>query len=370
MEPENDKSADSAHGFDTSRYLALDTEFVWRSTYSAKMGLVQAKGAALRLPASALIAFDSAETRHRDITLIDPLVYDGAEIACAVTDRSIVKIFHAADQDLTYITRWCGAKFSNIFDTSLAARFCGYTGQISLQKLLADTLGVTLEKDSTLTDWLKRPLTRKQLSYALDDVAYLAELADLLAEKARSAGTLAWLLEATREAEAEAQAPEPEGMAWKRVKHVRAPLFRSPRQLVMLRELAETRERLAARADLPRNWVLDDSVLIAAALNPSGFDWQKASGNIPKNLLPELLEAYGRAAGMPPENLPRLEPAFAPAPKNKIEKAQSLVAECARRHGVDPSLIGTRTLCSTYAVNPDDPAHKFNKGWRRKILGI
>ena len=141
--------------------LSLDTEFVWHSTYSAKLGLVQAAPSDdLKLNATQheLIRFQSKETTHANICLFDPLAGRGAEIARLVADPVITKIFHAADQDLAYITRWCGAKFVNIFDTSLAARFCGIVGQMSLQKLLAETLGVNLQKDSTLTDWLKRPL--------------------------------------------------------------------------------------------------------------------------------------------------------------------------------------------------------------------
>ena len=285
-----------------------------------------------------------------------------------VANPDVVKIFHAADQDLVYITRWCGARFVNIFDTSLAARFCGMAGQISLQKLLAETLGVSLQKDSTLTDWTKRPLSQKQLSYALEDVAYLAELAEHLTEKARTAGTLAWLLEATREFEAEAQTPEAPGMAWKKVKHVHAPQFGKPRSLVMLRELAETRERLAARVDLPRNWVLDDHVLVAAALVAPGFDWTKAAKDIPKGLAPEFAEAYGRALEMPFENLPDLGPAHVPVAREKVEKIQKRVTACAGRYGIDPLVLGTRAVCAEYAVDEENAGHKFNRGWRREIL--
>ena len=357
-----------------TRSLSLDTEFVWQSTYSAKLGLVQAMPAGgLSAPLSpadgaGLIRFDSREPRHERIRLIDPLACDGADLAPLVADSDVVKIFHAAGQDLDYISRWCGARFANIYDTSLAARFCGWKGQPSLQKLLLETLGVELKKDSTLTNWLKRPLSQRQLDYALDDVAYLPELADFLNDKAQSAGTLGWMLEATREFEFEAQAPEAPGQIWRRVKRLPISAFRKPRQLVLLRELAETRERLAIREDLPRNWVLDDSVIIAASLNPDTFTWQPVAKNIPRNLAPELETAFAAALEMPFENLPEIATKFDDIPKEKVARVVDAVAKSAERHGIDATVIGPRAMCADYCAAPENPDHKFNRGWRKELL--
>ena len=352
--------------------LFLDTEFVWQSTYFAKLGVVQAApsegGLKLAAKESDFIPFASAAPRHKLVRLIDPLVCDGADFARAVSDPAIVKIFHAGDQDIEYISRWCGARFANVFDTSLAARFCGRIGQVSLQKLIAEIFSAELQKDSTLTDWLKRPLSQKQLAYALDDVAYLDALREALIAQARAAGTLAWMTEAMLEFEEETQVVEPQGNAWKRVKHVQASRFNNGRQLVILRELAETRERLAIAADLPRGWVMDDSELVAACLKPSAFSWTKAAKDIPNGLAPELEAAFARALEMPLENMPRLAVPPPLVPKSKIERVRDAVAGCALRHGIDPLLVGARSHCTDYAADPSDPTHKFNRGWRRELL--
>lgn len=226
--------------------LALDTEFVWNSTYRPNLGVVQ-MGSRTRFDAIDCLA-------ELDVTPLKALI----------EDEDIVKILHDAKQDLMIIHQWTGAQPVNVFDTQLAAGFAGLASGMGLQKLLVEALGIELEKSQTLTDWTRRPLTDEQIAYALDDVRYLPALKDELVARAVERGTLDELYEAL------ARYDEPKlyrelypAEAWRRIRLYRVNLDEKGKAI--LKAVAAAREELARERNLPRKWLGDDGSLIEMA---------------------------------------------------------------------------------------------------------
>ena len=220
---------------------ALDTEFVWRSTNRPKLALVQ------------LGATDGTSWAVDCL-----LALDTAPLADLLRDAGTVKVLHDAHQDLDHLFHYTGAKPVNVFDTQLAAAFAGLPAGLSLQKLLQETVDVGLAKTETTTDWMQRPLTDAQVSYALDDVRYLGEARAELLKRADALGTRAWLDAEMARYDDPALYGDPDpATVWTRVKCGRVHLDR--RGLSFLRALAAVRELRA------REWLADDASLAEMA---------------------------------------------------------------------------------------------------------
>lgn len=360
--------------------LALDTEFVWTKTYYARLGLVQAApsggfdiDAALPLAAIPFRAKDEAESRAR---LYDPLRSDPAPLGAALADASAVKLFHDAHQDLQHLARWTGcAAPKSVFDTRVAAGFCGLPSTLSLAALVEATCGVALPKTETRTDWCRRPLSPEQLEYAAQDVVYLEDAAQELLRRAREAGTAAWMFEETaRHDDPALYAEPPDADAWKRVRHVPPQVARDAGAMRRLRALAAWRERTARQRDLPRKWVVADETLAAAAARPPATERDLPPRAVPASfrdgffgVLRDCAEAPFALEAEPPR--PRRD---AEAERRAKDRATALLAEIARRAEplrVDPALFGSRAEVTAWILSPDDPSHPLNRGWRREAMG-
>jgi ribonuclease D len=173
-ESELKELCDFLSSYDT---IAVDTEFVWTKTYYPILGIIQ-------LGVSPEHSFIVDAVAIKDPTALRTLLEDG----------SITKVFHDAHQDMVIINRYTGGSINSVFDTQLAASFAGLGQSLSLEKLIKELAGVSLSKSETRTDWVKRPLTEKQIEYALDDVRYMVECTLKLKESAEKNGTLNWLL--------------------------------------------------------------------------------------------------------------------------------------------------------------------------------
>ena len=162
----------------TKECVALDTEFVWNRTYYPKLGVIQLA-----------LAGD-------DCHLIDTVALEDLSPLGAVLEHSDIElILHDAVQDLTILRQATGAFPRNIFDTRCAAGFANMSSTTSLAELLANTIGVALEKTETRTDWTQRPLSDKQLAYAIEDVCYMHEVRDVLRQRVAKIGRNPWLAE-------------------------------------------------------------------------------------------------------------------------------------------------------------------------------
>lgn len=227
--------------------LALDTEFLRERTYRPQLCLVQ-------------LATISTEG------CVDPLALeDLAPLAGLLTNPEQTKILHAAGQDLEVLHQRLGILPAPLFDTQIAAALCGIGEQIGYAALVERLFSVQLEKAHSRTDWSRRPLSREQLHYALEDVHYLPEAHAILEQRLADLGRLDWLREdCAAQLDPARWTPEPLE-AWRRLKGwQRLPPAAFPR----LRQLAAWREARASRLDRPRRWVMDDDTLVALATRP------------------------------------------------------------------------------------------------------
>jgi len=226
--------------------IALDTEFVWNRTYYPKLGVIQ-------------IGLAPDDCHLIDVPAIDDLTPLGALIA----DPAIVIMLHDAQQDLAILKRVTNAYPHNVFDTRCAAGLAGMSSTLSLADLLENLLGVTLDKSETRTDWLQRPLSEEQSSYAIEDVSYLHSAREKLLERIDEMGRQSWLEEelATYEDTALYDERDPR----EQYLRVKGAGRISAREQAILRELTAWREEEARRRDRPRGHVLNDEVLVLLA---------------------------------------------------------------------------------------------------------
>lgn len=226
------------------RRLALDTEFIRTQTFHAELGLVQLASAG-------------------QIALVDPLITEIAPVlAELLAHQSLIKIVHSASEDLEVIAHALGVVPAPLFDTQIAAVLCGYEQPPSYQKLVAQELKISLDKQATRTDWLKRPLDPEQLRYAAEDVLHLEALFQCLDARLESLGRRSWMAEeCLRLLEKSRQPLDPHPHL-----KIRGAERMSALQQQRLWRLLHWRDREALARNRPKRWILDNPVAIRAAL--------------------------------------------------------------------------------------------------------
>ncbi|MEQ8291742.1 MAG: ribonuclease D [Roseovarius sp.] len=234
-------------------YVTVDTEFLRERSYYSKLCLVQ-----LALP-----------TRGEDdAVLVDPIAGDLSlePLYELFRDSSVVKVFHAARQDLEIFHVDAGVIPEPLFDTQVAAMVCGFGEQVGYETLVRRIARQSLDKTSRFTDWSRRPLTEAQMTYALADVTHLRDIYEYLADKLAETGREKWVaeeMEILKDPETYIIRPED---AWKRVKTRNA----SGRFLAIVRELARFREDYAQTRNVPRSRVYKDDALVELASTKPG----------------------------------------------------------------------------------------------------
>jgi ribonuclease D len=289
-----------------------------------------------------------------------------------MADEGVVKVFHAARQDLEIFWKLAGVLPTPLFDTQVAAMVCGYGDQVSYSELVQSVCRVTVDKSSRFTDWARRPLAEAQIAYAIGDVTHLREVYKALTKRLAVTGRQSWLddeMEALTSPEIYEQHPE---RAWERYKS-RA---RKPRDLACLMELAAWRESEAQARDVPRSRVLKDDVLIELSLAaprsvealanlrafPRGMERSRAGA--------EILEAIERGVARDPKTLPKIERERRNGANigATVELLKVLLRQVSEESGVAGKLIATVDDLEAIAGNDkaDVPALA---GWRRKLFG-
>ncbi|MEL7014217.1 MAG: ribonuclease D, partial [Pseudomonadota bacterium] len=229
-------------------YVTVDTEFLRERSYYSKLCLVQ-----LALP-----------TRGQDdAVLVDPIAdhLSLEPLYELFRNESVVKVFHAARQDLEIFHVDAGLIPKPMFDTQVAAMVCGFGEQVGYETLVRKIARQNLDKTSRFTDWSRRPLTDAQKTYAIADVTHLREIYEFLKDKLSKSGRARWVaeeLEILNDPETYTIRPE---HAWQRVKTRNS----SGRFLAIVRELAEFRESYAQNHNMPRNRVFKDDALVELA---------------------------------------------------------------------------------------------------------
>jgi ribonuclease D len=336
-------------------FVTVDTEFLRETTFWPILCVVQ-------------LATDE------EALAIDALA-DGLDLQPLLglmADEGVVKVFHAARQDLEIFWKLSGVLPTPLFDTQVAAMVCGYGDQVSYSELVHSVCRVAVDKSSRFTDWARRPLAEAQIEYAIGDVTHLRDVYKALTKRLAATGRQSWLddeMKALTTPEIYEQHPE---RAWERYK-TRA---RKPRDLAVLMEIAAWREREAQARDVPRSRVLKDDVLIELALAaprslealgnlrafPRGMERSRAGG--------EILEAIERGVDRDPKTLPKVvrERRNGASIAATVELLKVLLRQVSEESSVAGKLIATVDDLEAIAGNDmaDVPALA---GWRRKLFG-
>ena len=239
--------ADFCKSLSHADYLTVDTEFMREGTFWPRLCLLQVGG-------------------PDDAMAIDPLAenIDLAPLFALLADTSIIKVMHAARQDMEIFFHMTGELPLPLFDTQVAAMVCGFGDQVGYEALIAKLTGVRLDKSSRFTDWAHRPLSDEQLNYALGDVIHLRPAYEALRDRVEEAGRLHWIEEEIALLTDPAIYRFVPAEAWRRLK----PRRNEPRYLAVLQAVAAWREREAMERDLPRNRIVRDDILLQIAARP------------------------------------------------------------------------------------------------------
>ncbi len=336
-------------------FVTVDTEFLRETTFWPVLCVVQ------------LASDDEA-------VAIDALAegLDLQPLLWLMADENVVKVFHAARQDLEIFWKLAGVLPTPLFDTQVAAMVCGYGEQVSYSELVQSVCRVAIDKSSRFTDWARRPLAEAQIEYAIGDVTHLRDVYKALTKRLAATGRQSWLEDEMKVLNSPATYEQHPERAWERYK-TRA---RKPRDLAVLMELAAWRESEAQARDVPRSRVLKDDVLIELLLAaprsvealgnlrafPRGMERSRAGG--------EILEAIERGLARDPKTLPKIERERRNGANvaATVELLKVLLRQVSEDSGVAGKLIATVIELEAIASNDkaDVPALA---GWRRKLFG-
>ncbi len=338
----------------THPFVTVDTEFLRETTYYPKLCLIQ-----LASPDEAVLV-DPLAPRSRSRALL-----------ALMADQAVVKVFHAARQDLEII--WIIGRIipAPLFDTQVAAMVCGYGDSVGYEQLANDLAKARIDKSSRFTDWARRPLTEAQLVYAESDVTHLRDIYLALAADLAETGRAGWVAEEMAVLNSPGTYEVKPENAWLRLKG----RVRKPKELALLMELAAWREREAQSRDVPRQRVLKDDALMdivqrgprsVEALGelrsvPNGFERSRAGG--------EVLAAIERGAALDPKTLPALERERGRGGNGAVlDLLKVLLKAVADAERVAPKIIASTD--DLEAIAGDDEADvPALQGWRRGVFG-
>ena len=344
-----------AHDHD---YVTVDTEFLRERTYYSKLCLIQ-----LALPGES----------DEDAVLVDVIEgeIDLTPLYELFRDESVVKVFHAARQDLEIFYVEGGVIPTPLFDTQVAAMVCGFGEQAGYETLVRKIVRASLDKTSRFTDWSRRPLSEAQKAYALADVTHLRQIYEYLAKRLAKTKRTAWVEEELKIlTDPETYITRPEE-AWQRVKT----RSNSPRFLAIVRELAQFRETYAQSHNIPRSRILkDDALLEVASTKPKSVaDLGKSRlllRDARKGRIAEgILAAVKAGVNCPQEDLPpaRKERDRGAVDQGLADLLRVLLKAKAEKAGVAQKLIATSADLDDIAAGRRD-GHAL-RGWRREVFG-
>jgi ribonuclease D len=335
-------------------YVTVDTEFLRESTY---------------FPILCVAQMASVE----EAVVVDARA-EGIDLAPffeLMADERVLKVFHAARQDIEIVWHQAGLIPHPVFDTQVAAMVLGYGDSISYDQLVQRITGDTLDKSHRFTDWARRPLTAQQVAYAISDVTHLRDVYLALSADLKRRERADWVSEEMEVLTSPDTYRLDPDSAWERLKT----RVRKPKDLAVLIELAAWREREAQARDVPRGRVLKDDALADIAVHapttaeklgslrslPRGFERSKWGESI--------LAAVARGLARDPKSLPRLERAKSGANgAATVELLKVLLRMTSERHAVAAKVIATVDDLDRIAAG-DDAEVPALKGWRRELFG-
>ena len=343
----------------SSPVLAIDTEFVRERTYYHKLGLIQV-----------------SDGTH--CAAIDPIHISNLEpFLNLVRNQNTVKVFHAARQDLEILHRLCDGVIQPVFDTQIAASVVGWGSQISFAKIVNKVLGKNIDKSETYTDWCRRPLSERQIEYALDDVRLLFPVYENLKKVLKRLNREEWLQGEfiPLEDPDNFKAPNLEKL-YMRIKNIRT---LAPKNFAAICELAQWREKEAQVRDcLAKNIVRDESLLELARKTPIDSEGLSRIRGLHKNEITRskknILAAIQRGLNLPLDQIPKL-PEFEiyKAPPGIEEMLSALVQIRAEKLKIEPSVLADRKKINDFVKCFDQKLslenHPLFCGWRKQAIG-
>ncbi|MBS0221971.1 MAG: ribonuclease D [Proteobacteria bacterium] len=337
-----------------AEFVTVDTEFMRERTYWPKLCLAQVAG-------------------PEDAAAIDALA-DGIDLAPLdelMANPRVLKVFHAARQDLEIFYLRMNRVPQPLFDTQVAAMVCGHGEAASYESLATKLAKARIDKSSRFTDWSRRPLSERQITYALSDVTHLRVVYEKLRRQLEKSGRLPWIAEEMAVLNDPATYRADPETAWRRLK----PRGASPRLLGTLKEVAAWRERTAQRIDIPRQRLLRDEQLLEIASHaPKKVEELAITRGLGRGFAEgwqgrEILEAVEKARQMPESELPTRDkpPEQLRSPSAVVDLLRTLLRLKAEQAGVAARLVATADQLDRLAAGKRD-VHAL-QGWRKEIFG-
>ncbi len=344
--------------FGDEQFITVDTEFIRERTYFPQLCLMQV-------------------ATSKEAVAIDPIAgpeMDLQPLYAAFANEALVKVFHAAKQDIEIFVHDSGLVPYPLYDTQIAAMVCGYGESISYENLVRDIVGASLDKASRFTDWARRPLSDRQLVYALDDVIHLRVIYEKLQEKIAAGNRAGWIEQEMTDLADITKYRVDSSHAWMRLKAK----TRSPLVLQLLRAAAQWREEMAAQKNVPRQRILkDDWVVQVATQMPQTVEQLQEvrgiSGQLSKDNMTVLVEALNTARALPKESYPTVPERIKPMPAAQeacLDQLKLLLRQKCEDANVVPRLVAHKNDLEdlvrgrvTFEKSP------ISHGWRYEIFG-
>lgn len=338
-------------------FITIDTEFMREKTYFPKLCLIQ------------------ISDPEKNAVAIDPLAkgIDLKPLFKLLQNEKVLKIFHAGRQDLEIFYHLDGTVPKPFFDTQIAAMVCGFGDSVGYEKIVREVTGEQVDKSSQFTDWSIRPLSNKQLNYALGDVTHLVDVYHHLSEALEKQNRISWVFQEEEILSSPATYENNPHDVWQKIK-IRSP---SAKALAILKELAAWREQRAREKNIPKNWVMKDETLSSIAqAAPTSKDKLKKIRNISSDMASgrtgeKILGLIKTVLESPKENWPQ-----APERKKQLSASASATLDILKmllkiqssEHSVAAKLIASSDDLEMLARGSTKDLPLL-KGWRYDVFG-
>lgn len=339
-----------------SDFITIDTEFLRETTFWPELCLIQ-----------------MASPDHEYI--VDPMAkgIDLASFFALMANPDVVKVFHAARQDIEIIFHLGNLIPHPIFDTQVAAMVCGFGDSVSYDQLVQKVKNVHIDKTSRFTDWSRRPLSEKQLDYALADVTHLRDVYLKLKGQLEAEGRAEWLTEEMAVLESRDTYDLHPDQAWQRLKM----RLRKPTELAVMQFVTAWREREARSRNVPRSRVLkDDAIYEIAQQQPKDTEalgrlrtvpkgWERSSSGA------AIVEQVNAALALPKADMPHLQRhSHAPeGTQSAVELLKVLLRLTSEKHGVAAKVIANSEDLEKIAAEGEAAQVGALQGWRKELFG-
>jgi len=339
-----------------SKILSIDTEFIREKTYWPKLCLIQIYNGFEKI-------------------IIDPLSneIDLKPFFKILSNKEILKIFHSGRQDIEIFYNLTKKIPKNVYDTQIAAMVCGFGESVGYESLVSQILGRRIDKSSRLTNWSNRPLTSKQIDYAITDVTYLYDIYPIIKERIETNNRESWLKEEIKTLTSKKTYATNPSEAWKRLKYKNL----NKKALGILFELAKWREIKAQERNLPRGNILrDDAIYELCSAQPKNKNEMinlrafNRKGPMKKEFTDEIIKIIKIGKSIKRDDLPKIKPTkrLPMGISSRVSILKILLDNVSEEFGVAQKLIANKNDLQELILN-DNANIKTLKGWRYKIFG-